>query len=48
MVRNIGMPVFMDDIATAGKVEHVRKGIYNCPRMEKERKISFSKRKQNI
>ena len=23
---NVGMPVFMDDIATAGKVEHIRKG----------------------
>ena len=27
---NIGMPVFMDDIATAGKAEHIRKGIKNC------------------
>ena len=26
---NIGMPVFMDDIATAGKAEHIRKGIKN-------------------
>ena len=24
---NIGMPVSMDDIATGGKAEHVRKGI---------------------
>ena len=23
---NIGMPVFMDGIATAGKAEHIRKG----------------------
>ena len=38
---NIGMPVFMDDIATAGKAEHIRKGINNCERMEKEKKISF-------
>ena len=27
---NVGMPVFMDDIATAGKAEHIRKGIKNC------------------
>ena len=31
----------MDDIATAGKAEHIRKGINNCERMEKEKKISF-------
>ena len=29
----------MDDIAIAGKVEHIRKGIKNCARMEKEKKI---------
>ena len=38
---NIGIPIFMDDIATAGKAEHIRKGINNCARMEKEKKISF-------
>ena len=38
---NIGMPVFMDDIATAGKTEHIKKGINNCARMEKKKKISF-------
>ena len=38
---NIGMPVFMNDIATASKAEHVRKGINNCARMEKDKKISF-------
>ena len=42
---NIGMPVFMDDIATAGKAEHIRKGIKNCTRMEREKKISFSLKK---
>ena len=42
---NIGMPVFMDDIATAGKAEHIRKGIKNCARMEKEKKISFGLKK---
>ena len=45
---NIGMPVFMDDIATEGKAEHVRKGMNNCARMEKEKKISFGLKKQNI
>ena len=39
------MPVFMDDIATAGKAEHIRKGINNCARMEKEKKISFGLKK---
>ena len=42
---NIGMPVFMDDIATAGKAEHIRKGIKNCARMEREKKISFGLKK---
>ena len=42
---NIGMPVFMDDIATSGKAEHIRKGINNCTRMEKEKKISFGLKK---
>ena len=35
---NIGMPVFMDDIATAGKAKHIRKGVNNCARMEKEKR----------
>ena len=42
---NIGMPVFIDDIATAGKAEHIKKGIKNCARMEKENKISFGLKK---
>lgn len=33
---NIKMPVFMGDLATADKAEHVRKGINNCAKMEKE------------
>ena len=40
----IGMPVFMVDTATAGKAEHVRKGINNCATVEKE-KISFGLKK---
>ena len=43
---NIGMPVFVDDIATAGKEEHIRKGIKNCARMEKEKKINFGLKKK--
>ena len=35
----------MDDIAAAGKAEHIRKGINNCARMEKEKKISFGLKK---
>ena len=42
---NIGMPVFMDDITTAGKAEHIRKGMNNCAKMEKEKKISFGLKK---
>ena len=42
---NIGMPVYMDDIATAGKAEHIKKGINKCARMEKEKKISFGLKK---
>lgn len=33
---NIKMPVFMGDLSTADKAEHVRKGINNCAKMEKE------------
>ena len=44
---NIGMPVFIDDIATAGKAEHIKKGINNCKRMEKKKKISFGLKKTN-
>ena len=42
---NIEMSVFMDDIVTAGKAEHIRKGINNCGRIEKEKKISFGLKK---
>ena len=42
------MPVFMDDIATAGKAEHINVCKNNCARMEKEKKISLVERKQNI
>ena len=42
---NIGIPVFMDDIATAGNTEHIRKDIKNCAGMEKEKKIIFGLKK---
>ena len=42
---NIVMPVFMDDIATAGKAEHARTGITKCARMEKKNKIGFGLKK---
>ena len=29
------MSVFMDDIATAGRAEHIRKSINNCAMMKK-------------
>ena len=44
---NIGMLVSMDDIATTGKSEQIRKGINNCTRMKKEKKISFGLKKTN-
>ena len=39
------MPAFMDDIATAGKAEHIKKCINNCAKMEKENTISFGLKK---
>ena len=42
------MPVFMNDIATSGKEEHIRKSISNGARIEQEKKMSFGLRKQNI
>ena len=42
------MPVFMNDIATSGKEEHIRKIISNGARIEQEKKMSFGLRKQNI
>ena len=35
----------MDDIATASKAEHIRKGINNYERMKKEKKISIVQKK---
>ena len=39
------MPAFMDDIATAGKAEHIKKSINNYAKMEKENTISFGLKK---
>ena len=41
----IGMPVFMDDIAAVGKVDDIRKGIQNCRRMEIEKKMIYGLKK---
>ena len=41
----IGMPVFMDDIAAVGKADGIRKGIQNCRRMEIEKKMIYGLKK---
>ena len=41
----IGIPVFMDDIAAVGTVDNIRKGIQNCKRMEIEKKIIYGLKK---
>ena len=38
--EEIGMPIFMDDIAAVGTADNVRKGIQNC-RMEIEKKMIY-------
>ena len=35
----IGMPVFVDDIAAVGTADDIREGIQNCRRMEIEKKL---------
>ena len=35
----IGMPVFMDDMAAVGTADDIRTGTQNCRRMEIEKKI---------
>ena len=44
----IGMPVFMGDIAAVGKADDIRKGIQNCTRMEIEEKVTHGLKKLNI
>ena len=41
----IGMPVFMDDIAAVGTADNIRKGIQNCRRMEIEKKMMYGLKK---
>ena len=41
----IGMSVFMDDIAAVGKIDDLRKGIQNCRRMEIEKKMIYGLKK---
>ena len=39
------MSVYMDDIAAAGGIAEIRKGIRNCAKMEKENKIRYGPKK---
>ena len=41
----IGMPVFMDDIAAVGTADNIRKGIQNCRRIEIEKKTIYGLKK---
>ena len=44
----IGMPVFMDDIAAVGEAEQIRKGIRNCRKMETLKKFEYGLKKTKI
>ena len=44
---DIGMSVYMDDIAGAGGIAEIRKGIRNCSKMEKEKKMRYGLKKKN-
>ena len=41
----IGVPVFMDDIAAVGTGDNIRKRIQNCRRMEIEKKMIYGLKK---
>ena len=41
----IGMSVYIDDIAAAGEIAEIRKGIRNCTKMEKEKKMRYGLKK---
>ena len=41
----IGMPVFIDDIAAIGDADTIRKGIRNCRKLETEKKVQFGLKK---
>ena len=38
---DIGMPVYIDDIAAAGGIAESRKGIRNCTKMKNEKKMRY-------
>ena len=42
---DIGMPVYIDDIAAAGGIAESRKRIRNCTKMEKEKKMRYGLKK---
>ena len=44
---DVGMSVYMDDIAGAGGIGEIRKGIRNCCKMEKEKKMRYRLKKKN-
>ena len=37
----VGMPVFMDDVAAVGTADNIRKGIQNCRRMEIQKRMIY-------
>ena len=41
----IGMSVYIDDIVAAGEIAEIRKGIRNCTKMEKEKKMRYGLKK---
>ena len=41
----IGVPVFMDDIAAEGTADNMRKGIQNCIRIKIEKKMMYGLKK---
>ena len=42
---DIGISVYMDDIAAAGGIAEIRKGIRNCAKMEKEMNMRYGPKK---
>ena len=42
---DIGMSVYMDDIAAGGGIAEIRKGIRNCAKMEKEMNMRYGPKK---
>ena len=41
----IGMLIYIDDIAAAEGIAEIRKGIRNCTKMEKEKKMRYGLKK---